>query len=505
MSRRTQRLWQRARSSVPRRQLLRPPRNTRRPPTAPSQPAPARLTLHPLAQTKVLEAAKGVLGADGLPLDPEHAPDAAAAPAAVAPAPAPRSVVGRVGGGVAAAAQKPPGPSGGAAPATPGPSGPPRAGGGGPGAAEALTRRWGPPGGEADTTRHVLQSALDEMSRSGAPLPSDGGGSGGDGSMFLDLGGGGGLGSAEGGGAAPPSWAQSFLSAPDSGSSLSSADAGGGSRSGGTPRLRLQAAPARPAPGGLAFAEPELPPPPTAALLFRSQGEDDAARARSAVLPPLQSIMELTSAFRPPERGAPAAEAGEPGAAAAGAVGAGRALADGAGALPDGSTWEKKSGVEYGVVRGRGVEGRGGGCSGLGEDGAALRARLFRRVCAGRSAMGLGAPGVQGGAPPCDGPHLEQVSPAAPPNPPPPPPRTATGSAGTCCAAPPTAGACSGRRRGGRRPTGRDTRRWARRRAATTPRAARGRRPGPSGCTTQTAPLTVSWSATPTSGRTRRT
>jgi hypothetical protein len=39
-----------------------------------------------------------------------------------------------------------------------------------------------------------------------------------------------------------------------------------------------------------------------AALELLLQSDVDAARARKAVLPPLQSVVELTTAFRPPER-----------------------------------------------------------------------------------------------------------------------------------------------------------------------------------------------------------
>jgi hypothetical protein len=89
----------------------------------------------------------------------------------------------------------------------------------------------------------------------------------------------------------------------------------------------------------------------------------DAEKARAAVLPPLQSVLELTTAFRPPERtagaGAPApAEAEssldteleglESADVLSGAVG--RALPDGKGRLADGTWFEKKSGVEYGQV-----------------------------------------------------------------------------------------------------------------------------------------------------------
>ena len=214
---------------------------------------------------------------------------------------------------------------------------------------EAAQPRWGPMGDDGDLTRHVLQGALDDMARTGAgggggasaAAPSAGSGAGSWRDSNSSGGGGGGSSSSaapsDGGGAAPPLWAASFLS------SDSPAASGDG------PGLQLQAAPRAPV---LAFAEPE-PPAPTAALLLASQEAQDRERARGAVLPPLQSVVELTTAFRPPERGAPAPAADAVGAATAAPSLAGRALADGSGALPDGSTWEKKSGVEYGEVRAR--------------------------------------------------------------------------------------------------------------------------------------------------------
>jgi hypothetical protein len=43
-------------------------------------------------------------------------------------------------------------------------------------------------------------------------------------------------------------------------------------------------------------------PAAPAALELALQSDADAARARTAVLPPLLSVVELTTAFRPPER-----------------------------------------------------------------------------------------------------------------------------------------------------------------------------------------------------------
>jgi hypothetical protein len=83
------------------------------------------------------------------------------------------------------------------------------------------------------------------------------------------------------------------------------------------------------------------------------QSELDAQRARSAVLPPLQSVLELTTAFRPPERSggvAVAAPAATTATAEVAAEPVGRALPDGSGRLADGTWWEKKSGIEWGKV-----------------------------------------------------------------------------------------------------------------------------------------------------------
>jgi hypothetical protein len=81
-----------------------------------------------------------------------------------------------------------------------------------------------------------------------------------------------------------------------------------------------------------------------------SQAVADAERARRTTeLPPLQSVVELTSAFRPPERGADAATATTTTGAVAAASTAGRDLPDGSGVLPDGTRYEKSSGIEYGA------------------------------------------------------------------------------------------------------------------------------------------------------------
>lgn len=67
-----------------------------------------------------------------------------------------------------------------------------------------------------------------------------------------------------------------------------------------------------------------------------------AAAARTATLPPLQSVMELTSAYKPPTRHFEASEGAEAGLAVAEAEAApavGRQLEDGTGVLPDGTRW----------------------------------------------------------------------------------------------------------------------------------------------------------------------
>eukprot|EP00891_Asterochloris_glomerata_P008296 jgi/Astpho2/8296/Aster-01375 len=82
---------------------------------------------------------------------------------------------------------------------------------------------------------------------------------------------------------------------------------------------------------------------PTAANLEFSatQSEQDAAWARAAALPPLQSVMEMTSAYKPPARG-------EEPAMDMVSSSAGRALEDGSGVLPDGTQWDRQSGEEFG-------------------------------------------------------------------------------------------------------------------------------------------------------------
>uniref|UniRef100_A0A383VYZ1 Uncharacterized protein n=1 Tax=Tetradesmus obliquus TaxID=3088 RepID=A0A383VYZ1_TETOB len=285
--------------------------------------------------------------------------------------------------------------------AGPGPSSSSSSSGGGPasdggaaGSSEPLTRRWSQLSDGQDLTRHVLQSALDQMQSSGAPIaaPKDppappsssssrGGSSSSSGGTAMPtssfqtkgpsgppvMGAAAGAAAAAGGGVrlprdirssgrAPadtghspaPSWAQSLLGSDDFGGSP-----GGGSLF--PSELQLQRAPAAAAgPAALPFAdEPMTLTLPPVALGLKSQSQLDAERAKAAVLPPLQSVLELTTAFRPPERTGAAPQAdvmvdaitGEEVAAPAPV---GRALADGSGRLADGTWWEKKSGIEYG-------------------------------------------------------------------------------------------------------------------------------------------------------------
>eukprot|EP00200_Dunaliella_tertiolecta_P010471 CAMPEP_0202386010 /NCGR_PEP_ID=MMETSP1127-20130417/64080_1 /ASSEMBLY_ACC=CAM_ASM_000462 /TAXON_ID=3047 /ORGANISM="Dunaliella tertiolecta, Strain CCMP1320" /LENGTH=528 /DNA_ID=CAMNT_0048986381 /DNA_START=250 /DNA_END=1836 /DNA_ORIENTATION=- len=131
------------------------------------------------------------------------------------------------------------------------------------------------------------------------------------------------------------------LKGSNSSSSWSGGDGGGGS--GGIPghspipqRLPLQQEQEQ---RQLDFAEPEWWP--ARGLQLVSQEEELAAAARKAVLPPLQSVMELTSAYKPPTRQFEAVEAGAAQAQAAPEVG--RQLEDGSGVLADGTKWEKKT------------------------------------------------------------------------------------------------------------------------------------------------------------------
>lgn len=84
-------------------------------------------------------------------------------------------------------------------------------------------------------------------------------------------------------------------------------------------------------------------------LQLRSQEAEELAAASRTQLPPLQSILELTTAHLAPSRAGEAVAtevAGEEAVAAPAPVG--RQLADGQGVLADGTHWEKKSGEELG-------------------------------------------------------------------------------------------------------------------------------------------------------------
>lgn len=85
----------------------------------------------------------------------------------------------------------------------------------------------------------------------------------------------------------------------------------------------------------LDYAEPSA-----ATFEYVSQAAEDAAKARSATLPPLQSVLELTSAAQMPLRGELTSDA-QPSAA-------GRVMEDGAGVLSDGTRYERTSGEEFG-------------------------------------------------------------------------------------------------------------------------------------------------------------
>ncbi|GIL78739.1 hypothetical protein Vretimale_358 [Volvox reticuliferus] len=152
-------------------------------------------------------------------------------------------------------------------------------------------------------------------------------------------------------------------------SSSASASAGSGAPQ---PQAQLQLQPSPPARrplaawSPLAFAEVDLSMPTE--LLLKSEESMFAEAARSAVLPPLQSVVDLTSAVRPPTRGldldlgtgaAAAAQQEQQQAAVSAAVtvseeevvqgGAlGRRLVDGAGRLADGTRFEKLSGTDTG-------------------------------------------------------------------------------------------------------------------------------------------------------------
>jgi hypothetical protein len=118
--------------------------------------------------------------------------------------------------------------------------------------------------------------------------------------------------------------------------------------------LQQQSQPS-PAAAAVAFADDDQarPSPLFNSLALPSQATADAERARRTTeLPPLQSVLELTSAFKPPERGGGGVGAAEAEAATTTTTATttvGRDLPDGSGVLPDGTRYEKSSGVEYGA------------------------------------------------------------------------------------------------------------------------------------------------------------
>lgn len=74
-----------------------------------------------------------------------------------------------------------------------------------------------------------------------------------------------------------------------------------------------------------------------------------AMEAKETVLPPLQTVLELTSAHLPPSQQATVSDAGEDGSVDMRAESSiGHLLQDGTGTLADGSTWERLSGEEKG-------------------------------------------------------------------------------------------------------------------------------------------------------------
>lgn len=86
----------------------------------------------------------------------------------------------------------------------------------------------------------------------------------------------------------------------------------------------------------LDFAEPSL----ATYEFLQTQSAQDAEYARNATLPPLESVLELTDAVRPPLRGE------EPQIASTSS--AGRALENGQGVLADGTQFDRQSGEEHG-------------------------------------------------------------------------------------------------------------------------------------------------------------
>eukprot|EP00879_Flechtneria_rotunda_P011698 GHRR01012219.1.p1 GENE.GHRR01012219.1~~GHRR01012219.1.p1 ORF type:complete len:619 (+),score=253.43 GHRR01012219.1:499-2355(+) len=247
---------------------------------------------------------------------------------------------------------------------------------------DQLTRRWSQFSSDGqDLTRHVLQNALDEMQRSGAPIAAPQDGSSSSSSAGSAAGARGGVKSSrdlrsttissnsssskanssskasgtdgkaavagrDAGHAPAPGWAESLLGSGDFSSSQGYVFP---SESSYIPQLQPQVQSAAAWPAALDFAEPPTITLPPVALNMVRQSVLDTQRAKQAVLPPLQSVVELTTAFKPPERTGQLTEA--PIAATAtetAAAPVGKSLADGSGRLADGTWWEKKSGIEYG-------------------------------------------------------------------------------------------------------------------------------------------------------------
>mmetsp|Transcript_682 Transcript_682/g.1680 ORF Transcript_682/g.1680 Transcript_682/m.1680 type:complete len:543 (+) Transcript_682:164-1792(+) len=169
-----------------------------------------------------------------------------------------------------------------------------------------------PPSSSGLSRRRYVPKLSELEPKDDAPPPSGGGGG-----RF-------------GGGGDMPSWASDML--PSS--------AGGGAMRSDGPQLK--AAPKASLP---AFPETMFAEEPAGMLEMLSQEEMDMRAASMAKLPPLQSVLELTSAARPPERGA---EGAAP--TMAGATAAAKAMADGKGRLADGTMWEKTSGEEFGEL-----------------------------------------------------------------------------------------------------------------------------------------------------------
>ena len=114
------------------------------------------------------------------------------------------------------------------------------------------------------------------------------------------------------------------------------------------PPLEMQAqAVAAPATPVRDFADPPSTPD---SLFLPSQLAADAARARATTeLPPLQSVLDLTTAAAPPTRHGAAEAVAAPAATATAAPAiAAQILTDGKGTLADGTTYERDSGEERG-------------------------------------------------------------------------------------------------------------------------------------------------------------